>query len=352
MRIFGREIVLKKTERQGAKGLPIFRWHTFSGERLDFAKSDLLDCFKKISNRLGNAEFLAKVEFIATKQIFDFLKANRLQIIQRLFFDSFVIVDCQKLEIVQKAQKTVSLDKLLFNLKENEVVVCSETMLATGNSDFFYLKDKLTFLNSLNSSDFNLIENYGAMGIVSPEQGDIQGQELDDEAIADLQTRYQKSYGISVGKWSLMFVPRPTKYTKIDLPIAQLQLSEKRLYVLKSLYSFFDIPKELSVYFENTKYANRNEAELDFYSNTITTWANIFLKIAYEIYNKKRKTESYLLENEFWFDFRGVLALEDKKLVQRQSAREEFKFWKEVLTSMPEHSETANKRINDLIESL
>ena len=43
--------------------------------------------------------------------------------------------------------------------------------------------------------------------------------------------------------------------------------------------------------------------------------------------------------------------MEDKKLVQKEAARKELAFWKEVKLLMPEHSETANKRINDLIES-
>ena len=355
MKIFGRKIILVKNGINANNTVSFFSGiNSFGGESVDFAKSDLYDCFKKISDRLGNMVFSAKVDFLTTKQIFNFLLENRLKIIIKLFFDGYVVVDCDKLDFSTRKQMFKSGEKVTFDLQPNEVVFISETLSSTGNTDYSYISDKVGFLNVINSSDYNLIKNYGAMGIISPEQTSdkINESVFDNDEIAAMQEAYRKSYGVTFGKWSLMFVPRSLKYSKIDLPISQLQLSEKRLYLLQALFSYLGIPKEISVYFENSKYANRNEAELDFYSNTISSYARILVDLATDIYNNKKKNESYLLANEFWFDFVGVLALQEAKLNERKSAQEELAFWKDVKISFPEHSEIADDRINTLIENL
>ena len=61
-----------------------------------------------------------------------------------------------------------------------------------GQTDLQFLEDKIKYLNTVNSSDYNLIENYGAMGMVTPESDGVMGQELDDEAIEVLQEKYRK----------------------------------------------------------------------------------------------------------------------------------------------------------------
>lgn len=354
MKILGRNIIITKNTRQSS-GVSFFRGiNNFGGETINFAISDLHDCFKKISDRLGNAVFNAKIDFLTTKQIFDFLLQNRLQIINRLFSDGYIIFDCESLDFCKRQISFKSIEKLYFDLQPNEIVFVSETMQATGLTDCFFLKDKVDFLNVINSSDFNLIKNYGAMGIISPEQGadKINESIFTDAEITDMQDRYSKSYGITFGKWSLMFVPKSLKYSKIDLPISQLQLSDKRLFALQTIFSYLGIPKEISVYFENSKYANRNEAELDFYSNTISTYAKILIEIANKIYGNKRTREPYLLVNEFWFDFIGVLALQENKLKEKESAQKEFDFWTNVKINAPIFSKIADDRIKTIIENL
>lgn len=356
MRVFGYDIRLRKNsdkKRTKHREVDFFAPRSCMYE---FAESEVLDCQKMISSRLSNVCYHAKIDFITTNSIFKFLDSNRLQIVRRLFFDGFLIINTDTMEFVDTSyrQSVRSFDgKITFELCENEILHVSETYEATGFSDYHFLDEKLRFLNVVNSSDRNLIENYGAMGIVSPESDNsIAGAEFSENDIRELQERYSRSYGIILGKWSLMFVPKPTKYSKIDLPISQLQLSDKRLYLLKAIYAAFGIPKEISVYFESSKYANRNEAELDFYSSTIKTWADVLINIAYKIYANLRQTEPYLLPNEFWYDFTGVYALQEAQRTEKESAREELRFWQEVLTSMPEHAETASMRIENLIESL
>lgn len=362
MRLLGYDILLKKVGKKASgdagRELP-FGFFAPRKERLVFSQSEILDCLKMISNRLGNVVFSCEQgrDFIAVKEIFAFVQDNRLQFVRRMFYDGFVVVNTKTNEFVSTAGrvnfKSFADDLMYFRLEPNEVILLSETLEATGLSDFQILQDKLRFLDAVNSSDFNLIENYGAMGIVSPESDNsVTGAEFSEDDIADLQARYKKSYGIRFGKWALMFVPRPTKFTPITLPIAQLQLGTKRTDMLKAIYSALEIPKEVSVYFESAKYANRNEAELDFYSNTIAKWANAEKRLIEKMYEERRKHSQALLPNTFWYDFVGVLALEDARRAERERAKAEYDFWVKIRQNEPTQAATAEERIRDLITNL
>lgn len=352
MKIFN--FISNKKSSKRVETIPTF----VGGNRsvLCFSRSEILDCQKKITDRLSNAVISAKTDFLECKNIISFVNDNRLQILQRMFTDGYVIINTRGdygfCNDHQRRMRNVDGD-ITFELMSSEVVIVSETFKATGHSDKYFLSDKIKYLDTINSSDFNLIENYGAMGIVSPESdSSIAGAEFTDEDIENLQESYAKHYGVKFGKWSLMFVPRPTKFNPINLPISSLQLSEKRIYILRSIFETFGIPKELSAYFENSTYANRDAAELDFYSGTITKWANVMVDIVSLMYNKIREEKTYLTANEFWFDFVGVLALQKEQQKQKQTAREEFDFWQKVKREAPEMSETANNRIKTLIENL
>ena len=354
MNIFGYQVKVGKS-RNSKKRVSI-DFFAPKRDRLVFSQSDLLDVQKMITDRLEKVEFSAKIDFLATKNIFEFLNANKLQIVRRIFFDGYLVVNTKTLEFVDVSARnfTKTYDgKMFFELMEGEVIYTSETFEACGKTDYEFLKDKLLFLDTVNSSDFNLIDNYGAMGIISPETDNTGlGATFDEKEIEAMQERYRDAYGVKFGKWHLWFVPKPTKYSKIDLPIAQLQLSEKRLYCLRAIYSAFGIPKELSVYFENSKYANLNEAEVMIYTNVITKWANVMLSIANSIYSEMRKTQPFLMPNEFWFDFVGVLALQEKQMQEKENAKLDIEFWQKIKMTYPEHSETANSRIETLIENL
>ncbi len=360
MRLFGYDVRLVKNSthrRQSVwDAVQVFRPR---GDIYDFAKAELLDCSKMISDRLGNVEWHARIDYITTERIFSFLRDNRLQLVRRLFFDGYVIVDVADFTFSNPALRTYNTSEGLiqFRLEPTEILYTSETYEATGESDYSFARRKCRFLNTINSSDQNLIENYGAMGIVSPEtDSSLNGASFSDDEIEDMQENYRKHYGITFGKWSLMFVPRPTRYSKIDLPISQLQLDVKRQYVLKSIYAAFGIPKELGIYFENTKYANRNEAELDMYSNTVTKWADSFQRLAERMYamavRLMQSEDVRLLDNEFWYDFVGVYALQEAQQRERESARTEYEFWKTVSAEQPAYRATAEKRMKDLIERL
>lgn len=361
MRLFGYDIVMNKVQTKrlpNSARLALLDYYRTPREEMVFSKSEILDCQRLISDRLANVEFSSRFGFVTDKQIFDFVKDNRLQIIRRLFFDGYAIINAEKMcfakDDVRNSARTMD-GQLSIELNDGEIIVFSECFQSTGHSDAWFLRDKLRFLDAINSSDYNLIENYGAMGIVSPQNdGSVTGAEFDAEEISALQENYKKHYGITLGKWQLMFVPRPTSYTKIDLPIAQLQLAEKRKYAISAVFSALGVPKELGVYFDNSTYENRKQAELDFYNGTIKKWAEVLLSVAEEMYAYLMSSHMDYLkrDNEYWYDFRGVSVLQESQRIEKENARTELQFWKDVVLTMPEHSATAEKRIKDLIENL
>ena len=73
-------------------------------------------------------------------------------------------------DITTRALNTLS-GVITFDLKEDEVLITSDTFEATGHSDSFYAKNKCSFLDVINSSDLNLIQNYGAYGNSFPRGG-------------------------------------------------------------------------------------------------------------------------------------------------------------------------------------
>lgn len=363
MKFFGTEIKIVRNAHRNSGGRVLkIDYYQPKRVQLTFSDGDVLYALKKITDRLSNAVFsFEKLDNLSptTNSIKAWLQANRLQIVNRLFYDGYFIlaIDTEKNEycfidnIYNRIIREQGLAKVV--LRDCEIIITSETFESTGHSDAYFLRDKLRFFDAVNSSDFNLIENYGAMGIVSPEaDNSVAGAEFTEQDIQELQDSYQKHYGITIGKWSLMFVPRPTKYTPIQLPISQLQLSEKRLYCLKALFEALNIPKELSTYFDNSTFENRKQAELDFYSNAVSKWAKVFCSVGMAIYDNIRKREPYLLPNELYFDFKGVLVLQEELLKEKQAAREELTFWQTIRATEPDKKALADKRIDDLLENL
>lgn len=366
MRIFGYDI--KKRPRAG-EGTPqktlctarpaVVSYYEPSGVPFyDFARSEILDALRMISSRLSNIRWSAEVPFMAAQKLTAFLSEDYLELIRRLFYDGYLVVGVHPaphlVSIKNRAVRRTTEGVFQIPLEAGEVLLPSLTFRATGHSDEWYLRDKLHFLNTINNSDLNLIENYGAMGVLSPEtDNSVAGAFFDEKEVEEMHERYRRTYGLKLGRWQVMITPRPTRWNAIELPIGALQLSQKRLYTLQAIYTALGIPKELSTYFENAKYENRNAAELDFYSSTIKSYGVLFTKLLKDLWRETARDNPGLPRRlEFWFDFEGVPAMAEKKRELEASAREMYLFWQQVRDTDPENADTARLRIKDIIENL
>lgn len=350
MKIFGRHLYFRKTKRESVK-LDIPR-NLRTG---NFAFSELISIFNLILARLKNANFQSSVDFITTREIISFIENNRLSILLNLYSNGFIVIDTKNLEIRNDYfQERVFSSEFDLDVGENDVVFLSEIFRATGRSDKNILKSKIDFIDTINNADWSLIDSYGAMGIISPDGQDVAGNILtfDKEEREAIQDDYKENYGLKLGKWKLIISKNPLKFSQINLPIKELELSEKKRSLVLDLCTYFKFPKELHPYFESSKFKNLAEAEVQCYTNCIQDYANIFTRIIELIYHQKRKTQAYLLPVDFWFDFNNVYSLEEAKHTQIMRIKEELEFWQNIKTTEPDKADVAQERIDNLIENL
>lgn len=339
-------------------GLDWLGWH--DREMRPFAAADTLSAIKMITDRMANVEYHAEVggipvEFAAVEQLFKLCDRDRLSILRRFFYDGYVDVD------VSNPFEPVLLGECGEDERERlrddryVVTVLDDIYRTTGKTMAQILRPHLDMLDAVNDSDLNLIVNYGAMGVLSPESSTRTDGYLDDKGLEELHEEYRKRFGVRFGKWAMLITRQPVKFQRIDLPIKELELPEKRKSAMASVLQFLNIPKELHAMFDSAKYANRNEAELDMYTNCVSSWADKMLDICQRCYTRIRETDTeihYPAGVEMYWDITGVAALQEAQWTEKQKAREELAMWRELLVAMPEKADTINKRISDLIDSL
>lgn len=329
-----------------------------SGERTcrPFAEADVQSVLMMISNRLQNVVWQVKPEALAMGEIFDFLHENALRILLKMFYDGMVRIDLHDPFRPRFAGECRE-DEWEEYEERDIVTVYDEIYKIEGRTRAQVLRPHIDMLNTVNDSDLNLIMNYGAMGILSPENRLTTDGYLDEKQVEEIQKDYREKYGLKFGKWALLITRTPVKFQKIDLPIRELELNEKRKSALAELLQYMNIPKELHAQFESAKYANRNEAELDMYGNCVTSWAWVFTKIAEECYTVIRRDGwknkiQYPAKVDIWFDVVGVPALQEAQWQEKVKAREELAMWRELRVEMPERAEYIEERINDIIENM
>lgn len=359
MRLFGWNIEFYNPRRHA----PILAGidHLTFGDRVcrPFSYCDLLSAIKMITDRIRNAEFHSEaggvpLEFDATRKLAEFVKENRLRIIMSFFNDGYISIDVR-----DQYEPRFACDTEREYSRDHDgsgiVTILDDVYRSTGKTMAETLRPHLDMLNVVNDSDLNLIMNYGAMGILSPENSARTDGYFDDEQVEEIQKDYREKYGVRFGRWALLITRRPVKFQRIDLPIKELELNEKRKSAMASVLQFLNIPKELHAMFESAKYANRNEAELDMYSNCVAAWCQKFCDIEDACYTEIRREDTqvgYPAGVDFYFDFAGVYAIQEAQMKEKEKAREELKMWRELRVEMPEKADTIDKRINDLIESL
>lgn len=318
----------------------------FRGEELPFADCDIYSILGMVSDRMANIEYSARVDYLVVNDIFNALKMQRRKIVTDLFENGYVCYSISRKMIVD-------VDDDRFDCGDI-VKMFDDFYVTTGYTQKQELSPYLALLDTVNNADLNLLRNYGAMGVLSPENSQFQDGVFDDGDKKELQEDYTRSHGITFGKWGLMITKRPVKFSPIHMPIEALHLSDKRKEAVAGILQFINVPKELHALFESAKYANRNEAELDVYGNKINAMGNMMCRFATKIYEQVRRCDKAVnyQPNEFWFDIVNVPALQQAQMTERLAAREELRFWNEMKTAMPDRIDYINERIEDLLNRI
>lgn len=369
--LFGYSIELRRTtdfynpvvHREGFFGFDLDGFGT--RERLPFADGEMKSVLLMITNRMANAEWHAAEgdptqegghELMTVTDLFAMVERYALFIVWRLFrygfcdFDAATLLPCGV-----EDRRSESVPDNWRGVKERVVRVYDDVYLNTGKTRAVLLAPALSMLDTVNNADLNLIDNYGAMGLLSPENGVRTDGFIDDEEYKKLQEDYHKVHGVKFGRWALMITKQAVKYQPIELPIKALELSAKRKAAVASILQALDIPKELHALFESAKFLNMQEAERSMYSSCVTHWCEVMVRVMTDLYNRHRLySETRLPDNEFWFDFVGVPALQEAQAAEAKRTRDTIDYLFTLLEqNLPaDKKEYIEKRINDLTETI
>lgn len=328
---------------------------------LPFADGEIKSVLMMITNRMANAEWHAaegdpsegKDNLIAVADLFDMVERYALLIVWRMFHNGFCDFDAYTfLPVGIEDRLTESLPEEWRGV-ERLVRVYDDVYENTGKTRSQLLAPSLSMLDTVNNSDLNLIDNYGAMGVLSPENSANSDGVLSDKNKKELQDEYRKVYGVKFGKWALMISRQAVKFLPIRLPIAELDLPGKRKAAVSSILQALDIPKELHALFESAKFLNMQEAERSMYSSCVTHWCDVMVRVMHDLYDRHRLySATRYPDNEFWFDFVGVPALQESQAAEARRTQETIDWLLGMLDKWPEQKEYIKKRINDLITTV
>lgn len=337
-------------------------FHGQAREMRPFAWGDLHSIVMMITSRMGHAEWHAAAGdptnegggLLLVSRMFDFVKENALAIVMALLCDGYVDIDAERVELF--GQVTDDRDREWRRDVDDRwlVRVYDNVYRNTGKTRLQLMRPHLDMLDVVNNADLNLIDNYGAMGLLSPENSSNADGYTDDEEYKQLQEEYNKVHGVKFGRWALMITRRAVKYQPIELPIKALDLGAKRKAAVAGILQALDIPKELHALFESAKFLNMLEAERSMYGSAVSYWCGVMARTMVEIYGRNKVYADGVSypANEFWFDFVGVPALQEAQEKETQRTRETVDWLLELRGRWPEKTEYIDKRINDLIDTI
>jgi hypothetical protein len=238
----------------------------------------------------------ANLKIIFEKNFGDFYKA--------LYFNGMAVFvvkfDTQHVKLLKENKYKIETDGSITLDKEFEgyrvFITYSETYKMFGKTDAETCKDMFAHIDNLMNAINCTTENLGAMGILSPESVSGVMSNLGEKEREKLQTEWREKYGLKVGKWSILMTQTPTKFQQINLPIKDLELTQKLENAVKILAGYHKVPYELVALSGQSTYANRKEAMNELIDLTRKAYANKLFDIASQIFFTKPIKVNYTFE--------------------------------------------------------
>lgn len=157
-------------------------------------------------------------------------------------------------------------DLILFT--DNTNTFDEETWLP--NSRVCRLEYQVSLITSILEAETTLIQNKGAIGIVSG-GSEVQGMNvpMTEESKELLQAEFQNKYGLTRKQWQIIFSREQITYTPLVFNAADLQLKETLLDAIKMLSEGMHYPFVLTAFSDQSTYNNLPEAEKRLYQDLI-----------------------------------------------------------------------------------
>ncbi len=227
-------------------------------------------------------------------------------IFKKMFFDGVAIF-----AVNFKTDDLILMEKTDYKIIDGKICVenkyidyriftlYSDTYSIFGKTDYYTCKDMFLYIENLLNAINASTENLGAMGILSPESTVGVMGKLGDTEKERIQKDWRENYGLKVGKWSIMISNSPTKFQQINLPIKDLELSQKLKDAIQILAGYLEVPYELIATSANSTYANRFDArDGELLGMTCVSYANKLFDLANEIYFAKSMKINYTIETK------------------------------------------------------
>jgi hypothetical protein len=159
------------------------------------------------------------------------------------------------------------------------------------------------------SADSDIINERGVLGALSPDiKGDRPIMPMEQERF---QNFIQKTFGLVRKKWKIWIADQPVRYTKIDLPIEQLQLSQRKIQLKIDIGEVYGIPVELMPKDYSAKFDNLDVSIQMFYQDEVAPFIMLVIE-------QLLKLPEYVLIDisTITVDFPNVQAVQKTKQVE------------------------------------
>ena len=164
--------------------------------------------------------------------------------------------------------------KSIIHLNDNRVDMSQKKYL-TGQSKLEALSDPIKNIKAAYEARGELIINHGAIGILSNDNKDGIGASIPlmEKDKEDLQNQYKK-YGLTKNKWHVMITNQSLKWQQMAVDISRMKLFEEVKEDTIKICDAYGVPYELLGSDKGVTFANKEEAEKQFYQDKIIPEAN------------------------------------------------------------------------------
>lgn len=153
----------------------------------------------------------------------------------------------------------------------NSKVQITENNMYLGDSPMRSLSVPIQNIRSAYEARNVLIENRGALGILTNNSSDAIGSSLPLDGVEKekLQNDYQQRFGLSKNKWQLLMTSLNLKWQQMSIDTDKLKLFEEVKADTEQICDAYGVKFELLANQKGTTFENQRTAEKAFYLNTI-----------------------------------------------------------------------------------
>lgn len=250
-----------------------FIWNWKGKGRYDFGAFFLQLITNRIFNALQNVTWQTNEINYLGGDIANFIDRNEQLLMWSYWANGYAVLIMENSGIIRlPRQNELRIDANGYIVNKNAIVVYSNPYITQRTTHFQLCRPILKNLNSLLNNSNYVVENLGALGILSSK-----AVPLSPAAKQELNEKLIKDYGLGDNKFRFILTNQEMNYTPIELPVKDLELYEKVREDVNWLCNFFGISPDMIL--GQSTYNNSAEAVKAFYRTCIQPIAETLLQL-------------------------------------------------------------------------